>query len=266
MPDIIIWMIRGEKRLAYARIPAHQVLYSTSGGDASGKYCGKTQTIFLKVWLPHCATWSTWVQTPCSQEGLFYNLPAIEWLGWSWSISASSGPSSRVVITRVPWGLLVSIKDTSVEVSVTLILIWHCECFAFWHEFSTSNVSCEAMPLLPSLLVSEWEAEKNKGNIGSPCNLCSNQMGPQIEKTLRITTLGLGFWTYLETRTPLRVWWKLLALSSKITHISDVSNILHMIQGLCRTHQFIPGPWIKNFPCVHKKNQRRLGMEIKRSK
>lgn len=51
MPDIIIWMIRGEKRLAYARIPAHQVLYSTSGGNASGKYCGKTQTILLKVRL-----------------------------------------------------------------------------------------------------------------------------------------------------------------------------------------------------------------------
>lgn len=53
MPDIIIWMIRGEKRLAYARIPAHQVLYSTSGGNVSGKYCGKTQTILLKVRL-HC--------------------------------------------------------------------------------------------------------------------------------------------------------------------------------------------------------------------
>ncbi|XP_051837627.1 myoferlin isoform X2 [Antechinus flavipes] len=48
MPDIIIWMIRGEKRLAYARIPAHQVLYSTTSEEASGKYCGKTQTIFLK--------------------------------------------------------------------------------------------------------------------------------------------------------------------------------------------------------------------------
>nr|XP_019595132.1 PREDICTED: myoferlin isoform X1 [Rhinolophus sinicus] len=48
MPDIIIWMIRGEKRLAYARIPAHQVLYSTGEERASGKYCGKTQTIFLK--------------------------------------------------------------------------------------------------------------------------------------------------------------------------------------------------------------------------
>ncbi|XP_076981526.1 myoferlin isoform X1 [Tamandua tetradactyla] len=48
MPDIIVWMIQGEKRLAYARIPAHQVLFSTSGENASGKYCGKTQTIFLK--------------------------------------------------------------------------------------------------------------------------------------------------------------------------------------------------------------------------
>lgn len=52
MPDVIIWMIRGEKRLAYARIPAHQVLYSTSSGS-SGKYCGKTQTIFLKVTYAH---------------------------------------------------------------------------------------------------------------------------------------------------------------------------------------------------------------------
>ncbi|XP_075791273.1 myoferlin isoform X1 [Pelodiscus sinensis] len=48
MPDVIIWMIRGEKRLAYARIPTHQVLYSTTSSEASGKYCGKTQTIFLK--------------------------------------------------------------------------------------------------------------------------------------------------------------------------------------------------------------------------
>uniref|UniRef100_A0ABM5G190 Myoferlin isoform X2 n=1 Tax=Pogona vitticeps TaxID=103695 RepID=A0ABM5G190_9SAUR len=48
MPDVIIWMIRGEKRLAYARIPAHEVLYSTSCPGGSGKYCGKTRTVFLK--------------------------------------------------------------------------------------------------------------------------------------------------------------------------------------------------------------------------
>ncbi|KAM8924190.1 myoferlin isoform 2-T2 [Pelodytes ibericus] len=48
MPDVIIWMVRAEKRFAYARVPAHQVLYSTTSPDACGKYCGKTQTIFLQ--------------------------------------------------------------------------------------------------------------------------------------------------------------------------------------------------------------------------
>ncbi|XP_007431826.1 myoferlin isoform X1 [Python bivittatus] len=48
MPDVFVWMIRGEKRLAYARVPAHEVLHSTTCPEASGKYCGKTQTIFLK--------------------------------------------------------------------------------------------------------------------------------------------------------------------------------------------------------------------------
>ncbi|XP_053548396.1 myoferlin isoform X2 [Bombina bombina] len=48
MPDVIIWMIRAEKRLAYARVPANQVLYSTTCEEACGKYCGKTQTIYLQ--------------------------------------------------------------------------------------------------------------------------------------------------------------------------------------------------------------------------
>ncbi|XP_005991617.1 myoferlin isoform X1 [Latimeria chalumnae] len=48
MPDIIVWMIREEKRVAYARIPAHEVLYSTTSEEACGRYCGKVQTIFLK--------------------------------------------------------------------------------------------------------------------------------------------------------------------------------------------------------------------------
>ncbi|KAM4637060.1 myoferlin isoform 2-T2 [Discoglossus pictus] len=48
MPDVIIWMVRAEKRLAYARVPAHQVLFSTTSEEACGKYCGKTQTIYLQ--------------------------------------------------------------------------------------------------------------------------------------------------------------------------------------------------------------------------
>uniref|UniRef100_A0A671PIH2 Myoferlin-like n=1 Tax=Sinocyclocheilus anshuiensis TaxID=1608454 RepID=A0A671PIH2_9TELE len=48
MPDVIIWMLRGEKRVAYARIPANQVLYSTHSEQAIGKYCGRMQSIFMQ--------------------------------------------------------------------------------------------------------------------------------------------------------------------------------------------------------------------------
>ncbi|XP_041670957.1 myoferlin-like isoform X2 [Cheilinus undulatus] len=48
MPDVIIWMLRGEKRVAYCRIPANQILYSTYSEQACGQHCGKMQTIFLQ--------------------------------------------------------------------------------------------------------------------------------------------------------------------------------------------------------------------------
>ncbi|XP_066428949.1 dysferlin isoform X5 [Eleutherodactylus coqui] len=48
LPDIVIWMLQGDKRVAYYRIPAHQVLFSRNGAKCSGKHCGKLQTIFLK--------------------------------------------------------------------------------------------------------------------------------------------------------------------------------------------------------------------------
>ncbi|XP_056153667.1 myoferlin-like isoform X2 [Lampris incognitus] len=48
MPDVIIWMLRGEKRVAYSRIPAHQILYSTYSQQACGQHCGKTHTIFMQ--------------------------------------------------------------------------------------------------------------------------------------------------------------------------------------------------------------------------
>ncbi|XP_077334191.1 dysferlin isoform X5 [Lithobates pipiens] len=48
LPDILIWMLQGGKRVAYYRMPAHQVLYSSNGPNCCGKYCGELQTIFLK--------------------------------------------------------------------------------------------------------------------------------------------------------------------------------------------------------------------------
>lgn len=48
MPDVVIWMMSGEKRIAYHRIPAYDLLYSTHVG-ARGKYCGKTLDLFMQV-------------------------------------------------------------------------------------------------------------------------------------------------------------------------------------------------------------------------
>uniref|UniRef100_UPI0037E7FE4C myoferlin isoform X2 n=1 Tax=Semicossyphus pulcher TaxID=241346 RepID=UPI0037E7FE4C len=48
MPDVIIWMLRGEKRVAFARVPANQILFSNFSEQARGKHCGKTQTIFMQ--------------------------------------------------------------------------------------------------------------------------------------------------------------------------------------------------------------------------
>lgn len=47
MPDVIIWMISGEKRVAYYRMPAHQLLFSETE-VACGKYCGKTIELQMK--------------------------------------------------------------------------------------------------------------------------------------------------------------------------------------------------------------------------
>lgn len=49
MPDVIIWMLRGEKRVAYARVPANEILYSNFSEQARGKHCGWIQTIFMQV-------------------------------------------------------------------------------------------------------------------------------------------------------------------------------------------------------------------------
>lgn len=42
-------MLQGDKRVAYQRVPTHEVLFSRRGTSYCGKNCGKLQTMFLKV-------------------------------------------------------------------------------------------------------------------------------------------------------------------------------------------------------------------------
>ena len=48
LPDVFVWMIRGNKRVAYQRIPSRDVLYSMVE-EERGKDCSKMLTLFLKV-------------------------------------------------------------------------------------------------------------------------------------------------------------------------------------------------------------------------
>lgn len=49
MPDVIIWMLYDERRVAYAKVKAHSIMFSKLGVQATGVLCGKTETIFMKV-------------------------------------------------------------------------------------------------------------------------------------------------------------------------------------------------------------------------
>ncbi|XP_021053268.1 fer-1-like protein 5 [Mus pahari] len=47
-PDVMIWLMSRQQRVAYARVPAHTVLFSPAGPLSSGKFCGKIQNLLLQ--------------------------------------------------------------------------------------------------------------------------------------------------------------------------------------------------------------------------
>ncbi|KAF7670051.1 hypothetical protein LDENG_00084550 [Lucifuga dentata] len=48
VPDVFIWMISNGKRIAYARVPSKDILFSNVE-EEKGKDCGKVKTIFLRI-------------------------------------------------------------------------------------------------------------------------------------------------------------------------------------------------------------------------
>ncbi|XP_060692588.1 fer-1-like protein 4 [Hemiscyllium ocellatum] len=75
IPDVFIWMLSNGKRLAYARIPARQILYSAAE-EEKGKDCGKIQTIIMKA--------------PGAPTGeIFAKLELYMWLGGTKSIKSN---------------------------------------------------------------------------------------------------------------------------------------------------------------------------------
>ncbi|XP_078005284.1 fer-1-like protein 5 [Phascolarctos cinereus] len=48
IPDVVIWILCKEQRVAYVRVPAHSILFSQAGALYCGKFCGKVQTLFMQ--------------------------------------------------------------------------------------------------------------------------------------------------------------------------------------------------------------------------
>uniref|UniRef100_A0A8C8H6V9 C2 domain-containing protein n=1 Tax=Oncorhynchus tshawytscha TaxID=74940 RepID=A0A8C8H6V9_ONCTS len=48
IPDVFIWMMSSNKRIAYARIPSKDILYSIVD-EETGKDCGKVKAVFLRL-------------------------------------------------------------------------------------------------------------------------------------------------------------------------------------------------------------------------
>ncbi|XP_045883099.1 fer-1-like protein 6 isoform X2 [Meles meles] len=57
IPDVFIWMLSNNKKVAYARIPSRDLLYSPNR-EQMGKHCGKIKTHFLKLPGKRPAGWT----------------------------------------------------------------------------------------------------------------------------------------------------------------------------------------------------------------
>ncbi|XP_064897291.1 fer-1-like protein 5 [Columba livia] len=47
VPDVLLWLLQGDRRVACARVPVPDIMFSPSGPGACGRFCGRIQTLFL---------------------------------------------------------------------------------------------------------------------------------------------------------------------------------------------------------------------------
>uniref|UniRef100_A0A5F8GDE1 Fer-1 like family member 6 n=1 Tax=Monodelphis domestica TaxID=13616 RepID=A0A5F8GDE1_MONDO len=82
IPDVFIWMLSNNKRVAYVRISSKDLLYSPAN-EQRGKHCGKLQTHFLKLPGRRVAGWTVqgkvdvylWLGSAKYSDAILDNLP-----------------------------------------------------------------------------------------------------------------------------------------------------------------------------------------------
>ncbi|KAL7881937.1 hypothetical protein AOLI_G00087860 [Acnodon oligacanthus] len=102
LPDVFVWLLNNNKRVAYSRLPARHLLYSDNLVER-GRDCGKISTLFLKPPGKHGATWAVqakvdvylWLGNCKDTSHMLKNLPAgFELQGVSLEESSSTPPES----------------------------------------------------------------------------------------------------------------------------------------------------------------------------
>ncbi|XP_004373048.1 fer-1-like protein 6 [Trichechus manatus latirostris] len=104
IPDVFIWMLSNNKRVAYARITSRDVLYSPIR-EQMGKHCGKIKTHFLKLPGKRPAGWSVqakvdvylWLGSTRYSSAILDNLPTGYEVETSSKVTAVSHPPDNLL-------------------------------------------------------------------------------------------------------------------------------------------------------------------------
>uniref|UniRef100_A0A663N7Q7 Fer-1 like family member 6 n=1 Tax=Athene cunicularia TaxID=194338 RepID=A0A663N7Q7_ATHCN len=100
VPDVFIWMLSSNKRVAYARVPAKNILYSPAK-EQRGKDCGKIKTHFLKLPGKRPLGWTVqakvdiylWLGPASYAHSIMENLP----VGYETELPANTNSGHSVV-------------------------------------------------------------------------------------------------------------------------------------------------------------------------
>ncbi|XP_030074743.1 fer-1-like protein 6 [Microcaecilia unicolor] len=93
VPDVFIWLLSNNKRVAYARVPAKDILFSPVL-EEKGKHCGKIQTLFFKLPGKRTAGWNVQAK-----------VDTYLWLG--------SGKHSHTMLDNLPVGYETEMAEAS---------------------------------------------------------------------------------------------------------------------------------------------------------
>uniref|UniRef100_H3ANS5 C2 domain-containing protein n=1 Tax=Latimeria chalumnae TaxID=7897 RepID=H3ANS5_LATCH len=135
-PDVLVWMLCGDKQVAYARIPARDIIYSPTECER-GKSCMKVSTLFLM--LPGKHVLGQKGRTVQAKVDVYF------WLG------VKNSEQDTSFLNGLPKGYeltMSQLQDSSDEVSLLYHSKWYWLSFFVKHEYQLRTHLFQARGLL----------------------------------------------------------------------------------------------------------------------